>query len=73
LCFVLSVPGESTEFPGLAIAHLAADPNYINKTGKILLTADLAKEYKFKDLDGTMPSGFANLNKKSWFNTALDK
>ena len=64
---------ESTEFPGMAIAHLAADPNYIAKTGKILLTRDLAKEYGFKDLDGKVPDGFPKLNKTSWFNAALEK
>ena len=64
---------ESTEFPGMAIAHLAADPNYIAKTGKILLTSDLAKEYGFKDLDGSIPEGFSKLSKTSWFNAALAK
>ena len=64
---------ESTEFPGMAVAHLAADPNYFSKTGKILLTSDLAKEYGFKDLDGSVSEGFSKLNKKSWFATALDK
>jgi hypothetical protein len=33
--------GESIEFSGKAIAHLAADPNYLSKSGQILLTGDL--------------------------------
>ena len=42
--------GESVEFPGLAIAHLAADANKLNKTGRILRTNQLAKEYGFVDV-----------------------
>jgi dehydrogenase/reductase SDR family protein 1 len=44
--------GESVEFSGKAVAHLAADPNYMSKTGRILLTGDLAREYGFVDDDG---------------------
>jgi hypothetical protein len=43
---------ESIEFAGKAIAHLAADSNYLAKTGRILFTCDLAKEYGFVDDDG---------------------
>jgi len=64
---------ESTEFPGMAVAHLAADSNKIAKSGRILLTSDLAKEYGFKDLDGTISDGFSKLNKKSWLANALNK
>lgn len=70
--------GESTEFSGKAVVHLAAgrllltnliqhmlsilviiltDPKVHEKTSRILLTADLASEYGFKDVDGkTAPS-----------------
>jgi len=34
---------ESMDFAGKAVAHLAADPYYINKSGRILFTCDLAK------------------------------
>lgn len=34
---------ESMDFAGKAVAHLAADPNYFSKTGRILFTCDLAK------------------------------
>ncbi len=44
--------GESVEFAGQAVVHLAADRNRIRKTGRILLTCDLAMEYGFKDEDG---------------------
>ena len=40
--------GESIEFAGKAIVHLAADPKLMAKTGKILQTVDLAHEYGFQ-------------------------
>ncbi|CAD5119150.1 DgyrCDS7788 [Dimorphilus gyrociliatus] len=49
--------GESTEFSGKAIVCLASDPNVHKKTSRILITAELASEYGFKDIDGkTAPS-----------------
>jgi hypothetical protein len=45
---------ETPEFVGKAVVALAKDPNRINKTGKILLTADLASEYKFTDNNGAL-------------------
>ncbi|XP_023347000.1 dehydrogenase/reductase SDR family member 1 isoform X2 [Eurytemora carolleeae] len=50
--------GESIEFSGKAIANLAADPDVIKKTGRILQTVDLAHEYGFKDTDNGMPMDF---------------
>merc|ERR1712142_463581 len=48
--------GETTEFAGKAIAHLVAgEPNMIKRTGRVLLTNDLAAEFKFKEDDGTLP------------------
>jgi len=47
--------GETIEFAGRSIVHLAADPNILKKTGRILETADLACEYGFIDIDGVMP------------------
>uniref|UniRef100_A0A914DXN7 Uncharacterized protein n=1 Tax=Acrobeloides nanus TaxID=290746 RepID=A0A914DXN7_9BILA len=44
--------GETIEFPGKAVVALATDPKVLEKTGKILKTADLGKEYGFKDIDG---------------------
>ena len=46
--------GESIEFAGMAVSHLAMDPNRMLKSGKILMTSDLAREYGFKDLDGSI-------------------
>lgn len=43
---------ESVEFAGQAIAKLAMDPKRIEKTGKIVLVCDLAREYGFTDEDG---------------------
>jgi NAD(P)-dependent dehydrogenase (short-subunit alcohol dehydrogenase family) len=46
---------ESPEFLGRAVAALAADPDVIRHTGKVLVAAALATEYGFTDLDGTTP------------------
>lgn len=43
----------SAEFVGKAVVELAKDPKRLNKTGKILLTADLANQYRFTDQDGS--------------------
>lgn len=44
--------GESQEFSGKAVAHLAADTAIMGKSGRIQMTADLAREYGFTDEDG---------------------
>jgi dehydrogenase/reductase SDR family member 1 len=46
---------ESPEFIGRAIAALAADPDVLRYTGKVLVAAALAKEYGFSDIDGKSP------------------
>jgi NAD(P)-dependent dehydrogenase (short-subunit alcohol dehydrogenase family) len=43
---------ESPEYIGRAVTALAADANVIEKTGQLLWTADLAKEYGLTDIDG---------------------
>nr|ACO10345.1 Dehydrogenase/reductase SDR family member 1 [Caligus rogercresseyi] len=53
--------GESPEFSGKAIVKLASDPCIIQKTGKIITTSDLASEYGFKDIDGTVVSDMFSL------------
>ena len=44
--------GESVVFSGQAVVHLAADPGIMSKSGKILMTGDLAREFGFVDADG---------------------
>ena len=46
--------GESMEFAGMAVAHLAMDPKKLIKSGRILLTSDLAREYGYQDFDGSI-------------------
>lgn len=46
---------ESPEFTGRAIVALATDPNLIEKSGKVLVAADLGLEYGFADIDGRQP------------------
>lgn len=52
---------ESSIFVGRAIAKLASDDQIMLKTGKILVAAELAKEYGFKDIDGTQPKPYDTL------------
>ncbi len=49
---------ESAEFPGRAIAALAADQNVLAKSGGVFTTPALAREYKFTDIDGRQQSQF---------------
>ena len=46
---------ESPEFIGRAVAALAADPDVLRHTGKVLVAAALAIEYSFTDVDGKTP------------------
>jgi NAD(P)-dependent dehydrogenase (short-subunit alcohol dehydrogenase family) len=46
---------ESPEFIGRAVAALAADPDVLRHSGKVLVAAALAKAYGFTDIDGTTP------------------
>jgi dehydrogenase/reductase SDR family protein 1 len=52
---------ETVEFAGKAIVNLAADQDVIKKTGRVLLTADLAGEYGFVDEDGLVHSDIRSL------------
>jgi len=46
---------ETPMFVGRSIAALAGDKDIMGKTGRILLTRRLAKEYGFTDIDGNQP------------------
>src|SRR5439155_7574373 len=46
---------ESPEFIGSAVAALAADPDVLRHTGKVLVAAGVATEYGFTDIDGKTP------------------
>lgn len=48
---------ESSRFTGRAIAALAADPKIMEKTGRALVSRELADEYGFTDVDGRLPAG----------------
>ncbi len=47
--------GESPMLSGRAVAAIAGDPERLAKTGLALIVAELAKEYGFTELDGSMP------------------
>jgi hypothetical protein len=46
---------ETPFFVGRAIAALAADPNVMEKSGGLYSSWNLAREYGFRDIDGTQP------------------
>jgi NAD(P)-dependent dehydrogenase (short-subunit alcohol dehydrogenase family) len=49
---------ESPEYAGRAVAALAADPSILERTGQVLYTGNLAREYGFVDVDGNQPPAF---------------
>lgn len=46
---------ESPEFQGRAVAALAADPAILAKSGQVQVTAQVALDYGFTDIDGRQP------------------
>ncbi len=46
---------ESPGFIGRAVASLAADPEVMRHSGRVLVAAALAREYGFQDVDGLSP------------------
>jgi NAD(P)-dependent dehydrogenase (short-subunit alcohol dehydrogenase family) len=46
---------ESPAYLGRAVVALATDPDILQKSGRALATAPLAREYGFTDADGTRP------------------
>ena len=51
---------ESPQFIGRAVAALASDPNIMQKSGQVLVAAELAVEYGFTDVDGKQPRSLAS-------------
>jgi NAD(P)-dependent dehydrogenase (short-subunit alcohol dehydrogenase family) len=49
---------ESPEYLGRAVAHLAADPDRLARTGALLTAGELARAYGFTDVDGSQPEPF---------------
>jgi len=49
---------ESPEYIGRAVAHLVADPEIMERTGQVLTTGKLAREYGFTDSDDQPPPPF---------------
>jgi len=46
---------ESTEYVGRAVVALQADPDVLEKTGRLIPVGESATEYGFTDLDGSQP------------------
>ena len=56
--------GETIEFAGIVLAHLAAESGeaIMARSGRIINTADVARQYGFKDVDGTVPVDFRRVS-----------
>ncbi|XGW25435.1 hypothetical protein V3C99_006675 [Haemonchus contortus] len=54
--------GETPEYPGKAVVALACDDRRMEKTGRILITADMGNEYGFRDIDGRDPPNMRSLS-----------
>ena len=52
---------ETSLFVGRAITALASDNHIMEKTGQILVSAELSREYDFTDFDGIQPEPFDKL------------
>jgi len=53
--------GETVEFTGIAIAHLTSDKNIMKKSGKVLISSNLSREYGFIDVDGKTPEDMRSI------------
>lgn len=52
---------ESPQFTGMVIAGLYADPRRMDKSGQVLIGAELAQEYGIRDIDGKQPPSHRTL------------
>jgi NAD(P)-dependent dehydrogenase (short-subunit alcohol dehydrogenase family) len=69
---------ESPLFVGRAVAALAADPNRFERTGDILSSWELARDYDFTDADGRRPDWGAHFAKTvvpsmAWMKEAFER
>ena len=48
-----------TRMTGIAIGHLAQDPELMDLSGQVHVVADLASRYGFTDIDGKQPVSLA--------------
>jgi NAD(P)-dependent dehydrogenase (short-subunit alcohol dehydrogenase family) len=46
---------ESPKFVGRAVVALASDADIMDKSGRVLIAAELAQQFGFTDIDGTQP------------------
>ncbi|KAJ1352017.1 hypothetical protein KIN20_008204 [Parelaphostrongylus tenuis] len=58
--------GETPEYPGKAVVALASDVRRMEKTGRILITEDLGREYGFQDIDGRDPPNCRSVTFLLW-------
>jgi hypothetical protein len=49
------IASETPAYVGRAVAAMAADPNIASRRGRVFSSWQLAREYGFRDLDGSQP------------------
>jgi len=49
---------ESPEYIGRAVVHLLSDADLMKRTGQVFTVGQLAREYRFTDVDGRQPPPF---------------
>ncbi|GMT15498.1 hypothetical protein PFISCL1PPCAC_6795 [Pristionchus fissidentatus] len=54
--------GETVEYAGRCIVHMAADTKVNKRAGKIVFTSDVARHYGFKDIDGATPQDMRSVS-----------
>uniref|UniRef100_A0A915DW21 Dehydrogenase/reductase SDR family member 1 n=1 Tax=Ditylenchus dipsaci TaxID=166011 RepID=A0A915DW21_9BILA len=63
---------ETPEFVGKSVVGLACDKNKLKKSGRIWITADLASEYKFRDVNGLVPANMRSVKSTLLFLAGTD-
>ena len=49
---------ESPEYPGRVIDAVANDPNYMERSGRVWISAELGQAYGVTDIDGREPQSY---------------
>ena len=60
--------GETIEYAGKVVVHLAAEKNIMARSGKIIMTTDIGREFGFVDVTGESPIDFrweVQINRKN--------
>ena len=62
LAFDYWINGETPQYIGKCVVHLAQDPNIMRKAASVHISMDLGAEYGFVDVDGRKPKHLRQVN-----------